>query len=101
MECACIALVLFTSVSPGAMASGQGKSGDHGKALEAQSGSLPKKLARLSVGNPAVLTVINAYKAAMALAAQNFNTAIAAVNLALKPALTVLIPAPSPSPTST
>jgi hypothetical protein len=170
-----VALVLITSVSPGALASGQGKSGDHGKkvdkttvdsilkaianspiingegkkfendgkALEGQSRSVLKKLAKLVAGNPAILTAINAYagsvdpatttfqiaikaakttyksalavgatdtskqsaetvyKTAVALAVQNFNTSITAAKLVLKTALMALIPAPSPSPSST
>ncbi len=121
---------------------GKGKKFENdGKALEAQSGSLLKKLAKLGGANPAVLAALNryrtsvdtatatfqvamksakvayktalatattdtakqsaetAYKAAIFAAQQNFNTAIAAANLALKTALTALVPAPSASPT--
>jgi hypothetical protein len=91
--------VLITSVSSIAVASGQGKKFENdGKAFGAQSGSLLKALARLGAGSPASLPAINAYKAAIALAEQNFNTAIAAAKLALKTALIALSPAPSPSP---
>jgi hypothetical protein len=98
--------VLITSVSSVAVAWGQGKKFENdGKALEVQTGSLLKKLAKLGAGNPAVSPTINAYKPAIALAEQNFSTAIAAANLALKTALTAVIstpsPSPSPSPSST
>jgi hypothetical protein len=94
MKCACIALVLITSFSPSAIASGQGKSGDQGKKADK---SAVDSILKAIATSP----IINAYKTAVTLAEQNFNTSITAANLALKTALAALIPAPSPSPSST
>ena len=94
---------------------GKGKKFENdGKALEGQTGSLLKKLAKIGASNPAVLVAINTYTSSVDTATAIFqsrnrpgaagalNTTIAAANLALKMALTANLgfATPSPSPSS-
>ena len=140
--------VILKTITTSPLLNGRGKKFENnGKAFQAQSNSLLKKLAKLGSTNPAVAvaltTYINtvdtatatmqiavksakttfhsavtvattdtakqsaeaAYKAAVLLAEQNFNTALQAANLALKAALSTLLPPPntpgSPAPVTT
>lgn len=67
---------------------GKGKKFENdGKALQAQEGSLLKKLAKLGAGNPAVLSAISVYKSSVDTATATFQIAIKTAKTAYKSAL--------------